>query len=301
MEWMVFAAASAFTFALVSVLDKILISDHVGSGKIFVAAVGGAQVLLGIATLPLATFSGFDASVITVALLSGVFSGTYLIGMFIIMESQDVSRVVPVVSTYPIFVAFLAFLFLDEHVSIFAWACVIVTVIGAAMVSLAPKSINSTEGVGILALLFLLLASMSFGLSQFLSKTIAEEMTMWTQFSLRAFGGGITCGLLIFLPGVRQGLVTLFTNFKTMMVFSITEIILVFFAILFFFLSVYSGEIYLTDTVMATRPLFVFALTLLLSIPVIGLFKESVRGKAMATRATGIVLTVGGVIGVSLT
>ena len=301
MEWMVFAAASAFTFALVSVLDKILISDHVGSGKIFVAAVGGAQVLLGIATLPLATFSGFDASVITVALLSGVFSGTYLIGMFIIMESQDVSRVVPVVSTYPIFVAFLAFLFLDEHVSIFAWACVIVTVIGAAMVSLAPKSINSTEGVGILALLFLLLASMSFGLSQFLSKTIAEEMTMWTQFSLRAFGGGITCGLLIFLPGVREGLVTLFTNFKTMMVFSITEIILVFFAILFFFLSVYSGEIYLTATVMATRPLFVFALTLLLSIPVIGLFKESVRGKAMATRATGIVLTVGGVIGVSLT
>ena len=102
MEWMVFAAASAFTFALVSVLDKILISDHVGSGKIFVAGVGGAQVLLGIATLPLATFSGFDASVITVALLSGVFSGTYLIGMFIIMESQDVSRVVPVVSTYPI-------------------------------------------------------------------------------------------------------------------------------------------------------------------------------------------------------
>ena len=301
MEWMVFAAASAFTFALVSVLDKILISDHVGSGKIFVAGVGGAQVLLGIATLPLATFSGFDASVITVALLSGVFSGTYLIGMFIIMESQDVSRVVPVVSTYPIFVAFLAFLFLDEHVSIFAWACVIVTVIGAAMVSLAPKSINSTEGVGILALLFLLLASMSFGLSQFLSKTIAEEMTMWTQFSLRAFGGGITCGLLIFLPGVRRGLVTLFTNFKTMMVFSITEIILVFFAILFFFLSVYSGEIYLTATVMATRPLFVFALTLLLSIPVIGLFKESVRGKAMATRATGIVLTVGGVIGVSLT
>ena len=301
MEWMVFAAASAFTFALVSVLDKILISDHVGSGKIFVAGVGGAQVLLGIATLPLATFSGFEASVITVALLSGVFSGTYLIGMFIIMESQDVSRVVPVVSTYPIFVAFLAFLFLDEHVSIFAWACVIVTVVGAAMVSLAPKSINSTEGVGILALLFLLLASMSFGLSQFLSKTIAEEMTMWTQYSLRAFGGGITCGLLIFLPGVRQGLVTLFTNFKTMMVFSITEIVLVFFAILFFFLSVYSGEIYLTATVMATRPLFVFGLTLLLSIPMIGLFKESVRGKAMATRATGIVLTVGGVIGVSLT
>ena len=84
-----FAAASAFTFALVSVLDKTLISDHIGSGKIFVAAVGVAQILLGLATLPLVTYSGFDTSTIIVALLSGVFSGAYLIGMFIIMESQD--------------------------------------------------------------------------------------------------------------------------------------------------------------------------------------------------------------------
>ena len=301
MEWMVFAAASAFTFALVSVLDKTLISDHIGSGKIFVAAVGVAQILLGLATLPLVTYSGFDTSTIIVALLSGVFSGAYLIGMFIIMESQDVSRVVPVVSTYPIFVALLAFLFLGEQVSLFAWIFVIVTVAGAAMVSLAPKSVNSTEGVSISALLFLLLASMSFGLSQFLSKTIAEEMTMWTQFSLRALGGGVTCISLFILPDVRRGLKPLITNMKTMMLFSLTEVILVFFAILFFFLSVYSGEIYLTATVMATRPLFVFILTLLLSIPVIGMFSESFIGKAMVTRATGIVLTVGGVIGVSLT
>ena len=35
MELVVFAAASAFTFALVSVLDKILISDYIGSGKTF--------------------------------------------------------------------------------------------------------------------------------------------------------------------------------------------------------------------------------------------------------------------------
>ena len=169
------------------------------------------------------------------------------------------------------------------------------------MVSLAPKSVNSTEGVSISALLFLLLASMSFGLSQFLSKTIAEEMTMWTQFSLRALGGGVTCISLFILPDVRRGLKPLITNMKTMMLLSLTEVVLVFFAILFFFLSVYSGEIYLTATVMATRPLFVFILTLLLSIPVIGMFSESFIGKAMVTRATGIVLTVGGVIGVSLT
>ena len=110
------------------------------------------------------------------------------------MESQDVSRVVPVVSTYPVFVALLAFLFLGESVTFLSWVCVLVTVAGAALVSLAPSGSESFEtGVSLTAMTFLLLASLSFGLSQFLSKTIAEEMTMGAQFMLRAIGGGMVC------------------------------------------------------------------------------------------------------------
>ena len=99
MEWMIFGIASAFTFALVSVLDKLIISNYVPGGRVFVATVGITQILLGLATIPLALGSSYSLMTVSVALVSGLFSGTYLITMFIIMESQDVSRVVPVVST----------------------------------------------------------------------------------------------------------------------------------------------------------------------------------------------------------
>ena len=87
---------------------------------------------------------------------------------------------------------------------------------------------------------------------------------------------------------------------KSVGLIAFTEILLVFFAILFFFKAIYSGEVYLTSTVMATRPLFVFVISLCLSLPFIGMFKESAHGRALLTRSTGIILTVGGVMGVSL-
>ena len=301
MEWMVFAVASSFTFALVSVLDKLLISDYVANSKVFVATVGIAQILLGLFALPFALDSPYPITAVLIALLSGVFSGAYLVAMFIIMESQDVSRVVPVVSTYPVFVALLAYLFLGESVTPFAWICVIVTVAGAALVSLAPSSRGSQGGrESMVAMAVLFIASMSFGLSQFLSKTIADDMTLWGQFMLRGMGGGIVCGCVILSTSVRDGLFEVLRKPKNLSLIALTEVFLVFFAILFFFKAIYSGEVYLTATVMATRPLFVFALTLFLSIPFIGLFKESMEGTALMTRATGIVLTVSGVIGVSL-
>ena len=117
MEWMIFAGASSFTFALVSVLDKLLISNHVENGKAFVAIVAVAQIILGISVIPFALESNFQVNAVIIALLSGVFSGVYLVALFIVMEFQDVSRVVPVVSTYPVFVALLAYLFLGESVT----------------------------------------------------------------------------------------------------------------------------------------------------------------------------------------
>ena len=90
MEWMIFGAASAFTFALVSVLDKLLISDHVPNSKVFIVYVGFAQILLGISVLPVAINSDFPVTGIVIATLSGILSGMYLVLMFTIMAYQDV-------------------------------------------------------------------------------------------------------------------------------------------------------------------------------------------------------------------
>ena len=300
MEWMIFGAASAFTFALVSVLDKLLISDHVPNSKVFIVYVGFAQILLGISVLPVAINSDFPVNGIVIAILSGILSGMYLVLMFTIMASQDVSRVVPVVSTYPIFVAILAFFFLNENVTILTMLGILVTVVGAALVSLGPaKNGAESERSDIKALLLLVVASLFFGLSQFVTKIIADDMTIWGQFLLRGVGGGIVCMSLIILPGVYKGVLKVGKNPKSLALIAGTEGFLVFFAILFFFLAVYSGEVYLVSTAMATRPLFVFILGTLASIPILKLLNEPLYGKAFLIRIIGTIMTVTGVVAVT--
>ena len=300
MEWMIFVAASAFTFALVSVLDKLLISDHVPNSKVFIVYVGFAQILLGISVLPVAINSDFPVNGIVIAILSGILSGMYLVLMFTIMASQDVSRVVPVVSTYPIFVAILAFFFLNENVTILTMFGILVTVVGAALVSLGPgKNGAESERSDIKALLLLVVASLFFGLSQFVTKIIADDMTIWGQFLLRGVGGGIVCMSLIILPGVYKGVLKLGKDPRSLALIAGTEGFLVFFAILFFFLAVYSGEVYLVSTAMATRPLFVFILGTLASIPILKLLNEPLYGKAFLIRIIGTIMTVTGVVAVT--
>ena len=300
MEWMIFGAASAFTFALVSVLDKLLISDHVPNSKVFIVYVGFAQILLGISVLPVAINSDFPVNGIAIAILSGILSGMYLVLMFTIMASQDVSRVVPVVSTYPIFVAILAFFFLNENVTILTMLGILVTVVGAALVSLGPaKNGAESERSDIKALLLLVVASLFFGLSQFVTKIIADDMTIWGQFLLRGVGGGIVCMSLIILPGVYKGVLKVGKNPRSLALIAGTEGFLVFFAILFFFLAVYSGEVYLVSTAMATRPLFVFILGTLASIPILKLLNEPLYGKAFLIRIIGTIMTVTGVVAVT--
>ena len=58
--------------------------------------------------------------------------------MFWVMRTQDVSRVVPVTSTHTIFVAILAMVFLQEVIPALAWVGIVITMIGAALMSLGP-------------------------------------------------------------------------------------------------------------------------------------------------------------------
>jgi hypothetical protein len=117
---------------------------------------------------------------------------------------------------------------------------------------------------------------------------------------IRGVSGGITCFSLILLPRVFQGVKSIVQKPKSLLLIGFTEGFLVFFAILFFFLAIYSGKIYMVSTVMASRPIFVFGISLILSLPLIKLLNEPLKGRVLAIRAVGTSLTVLGVVGVSL-
>ena len=120
MTWVLLSLGSTITFAFISALDKILIArftpnaqDIHSDGRPDTVSSWQLSYCLGWSGPDTRTRGRrFSASYQVLT------SGGYLVLMFWVMGSQDVSRVIPVTSTYPIFVAILAFFLLGEQVGL---------------------------------------------------------------------------------------------------------------------------------------------------------------------------------------
>ena len=301
MTWVLLSLGSTVTFAFISAMDKILIARFTPNPRTFIVMVGLTQFLLAIVILPWVEWTGYTNQHIVLAVVSGLTSGGYLVLMFWVMGTQDVSRVIPVTSTYPIFVAVLAFFLLGEQVGLLAWVGIIVTVAGAALMSLGPTARASDRGRGqILAFALLIFASLGFGLSQVFSKMVADSMDIWTLFFWRALGNGAACVAFSIKPSGMRDLIDTLRRPTSVGLILFTEGALVFVALAFLLGAIYSGPVSLVSTVMATRPLFVFALGIILSIGVSNVLNEPLERKILVIKTLSIVMTVGGVVAVTL-
>ncbi len=301
MSWALFALGSTVAFAVVSALDKIIIQRHTPNAWTFISMVGFTQLLLAVVVLPWVSWSGYGSWDVAVGYASGLTSGAYLVLMFWVMGRQDVSRVIPVTSTYPIFVAILAALLLDETIGALAWVGVLITVVGASLMSLGPTARTSDRGRGeLLAFGLLILASLGFGLSQFLSKVVAEDMDVWTLLMWRALGGGTACIMPTIRPRALGDLIDTLRRPMSVGLVLFTEGALVFIALLLMLAAIYSGPVSLASTIMASRPIFVFALGILLSLGASRVLDEPLEKRIIAVKLAAIALTVGGVIVITL-
>ena len=301
MTWVLLSLGSTVTFAFISAMDKILIARFTPNPRTFIVMVGLTQFILAVVILPWVEWTGYTNQHIVLAVVSGLTSGGYLVLMFWVMGTQDVSRVIPVTSTYPIFVAVLAFFLLGEQVGLLAWVGIIVTVAGAALMSLGPTARATDRGRGqMLAFALLIFASLGFGLSQVFSKMVADSMDVWTLFFWRALGNGAACVAFSIKPSGMRDLIDTLRRPTSVGLILFTEGALVFVALAFLLGAIYSGPVSLVSTVMATRPLFVFALGIILSIGVSNVLNEPLERKILVIKTLSIVMTVGGVVAVTL-
>lgn len=301
MLWLLASLGSTIVFTAVTALDKILIHRSVPNSRTFIVMVGLTQFLMALCLVYWASWDGYGAREAAIGLASGLASGAYLVLMFWIMGRQDVSRVIPVTSTYPVFVAILAQAFLGEVLGVLAWTGIAATVIGAALMSLGPTARAEERGGGeVLAFCLLMVSSLGFGLSQFLTKLVADEMDIWTLMMWRAIGNGAACALPIIGRGGASDLMRTLRRPLSVGMILFTEGGMVFCALLLLMLAIYDGPVSLVSTVMATRPLFVFGLGALLSLGAVHILNEPLERDILLMKLLSIALSVGGVILVTL-
>ena len=303
MNWLTIAIVSAIVFALVSIFDKVILVRYIRDARVFIVMVGFIQFPMGLVVLPFVPFESYSVTTLAAGYFSGFLWGVSLTAMFLAMRREEVSRVIPVISISPVFVAVLAVIFLSERLTAMHWLAIVMTVAGAMVISARmsgtsrlPK-FNSTFGL-------LIAGSIFIAGGQFLTKVAADEMSLWNLFALRNIGLGTACVLLMFRPYVLRETARAMSNATTAGMFFLTEGVLVFIGLVLTIWAIDIGPISLVATAMSSRPLFVFMMSVGLSIP-LGvsrwkLLNESLDRRTLAVKLVSTAMIVLGISAVSL-
>lgn len=298
MIWLPIAVLSAFVFALVSILDKVILVRYIRDARTFIVMVGFISIPMGLLVLPFAPFEGYPASILAVGYFSGFLWGISLIAMFLAMRVEDVSRVVPVISISPVFVAILAVIFLSEGLTALHWAAIVLTVAGAVVIS--TKATGRSRLPTFNATFLLLIgSSISIAGGQFLTKIAADEMGIWNLLTVRNMGLGSACILFMFRPYVLRETVRALSNATSAGVFFLTEGALVFIGLVLTIWAIELGPVSLVATAMSSRPLFVFIMSIGMSLPVWKLLNEPLDRRTLAIKLLSTIMILVGISAIS--
>lgn len=299
MDWVIVSISSALAFGIVSVLDKLILTRYAPSAPTFIVLVGLIQLpalLLILAFVPLESHS---IGVWATGYFSGFSWGLSLVIMFWVMSTREVSRVVPVVSASPVFVAILSVLFLSEDLSALHWVAIFVTVGGAALISLhaggPSQRIVLDSAFSLMVLSSLLLAG-----GQFLSKVaLDDDLSLWNLWVVRNLG--LTTGTMFALrPSFLREVRMLVSDRVGVGVFVLSEGFIVLIATLLTLWVFLLGPVSLAATLMSTRPFFVFILSVLLSTQAWRILNEPLDRDTLTQKFVSTAMIMGGISAIAV-
>jgi uncharacterized membrane protein len=294
LSWIAPAIASPVIYAAVSIGDKLILARTGIRLASFYFYVGFSQ--LGIAAIillvnPLPTT---DWDVVMRAMGGGFFWGAGLVLMFWVLRREEVSRVMPVWQSSPIFVAVLAVMFLDEQLAWQHWVAILMVVGGATAVSVRRGEMGN--GFALRPTFFVLLVgAFLIGIAQLLLKTVADDLSVWHSMALRGTGLFLALALPNARPGTIRELVRFASAPRMGVALLCTETVAPFAGNFLLLTAIANGPVSLVSALLGTRPVFVLGLTLLLGFAAKGLLEDRLGGEEVAIKAASTAAVVGGV------
>jgi drug/metabolite transporter (DMT)-like permease len=186
-NWASTATLSATILGWVNILDSHLISRRMPGLRAFLLPVGISHLSYGLLFFYL--FPLPDITSITpvlVAIASAIARTAAITIMLYSLKRRDVARVIPVVYTYPIFVAIMAVPLLGETLHYLDWLAVIIVVTGAVTLSAEKNTSGSINRLSKPSIL-LFASSIFFAIADICGKYALTYISFWNMFSLTAF------------------------------------------------------------------------------------------------------------------
>jgi drug/metabolite transporter (DMT)-like permease len=242
---------------------------------------------------------GIGALPILAAVAGGVSRTAGSLILFYNLKKEEVSRVIPITFTYPIFVAIIAMPLLGESLHYLQWLAIIIVVAGAVIISAERSPVSSTISLS-KPFLLLFLASLLMALGDIFSKYALTDLLFWNVYSLSIFClSGISL-IISIRPSTIQQLrdMTRLKSSLAMLTFSETLVML---TTVLQFWAMARGPVSLVSTICSTRPFFVAIYSIILGFILPGFLIRQASNRVMALRLVAIAMIVGGISIIYLT
>lgn len=283
MLWFWFALIATILWGIVAIIQKHAITDELKDPLI-------ATTLLGLTFfLPLSFFSLFipvstTPSVIFLSLLTGILYALAFLFYIKSVQLDEISRVMPVVMSYPLLVAILSFIILGEVFTLTNYAGIILIIFGVILIS-TKKHMTFRKAV----LPFTFLALTFYALRTITIKLAVLEEPFLTTLPWVGLGG-LLVALMIMArhhPHLRKAS---YLGVEHLIISNMLIII----AFLSFVYALSIGTASLVTVILSSEMLFVFLIATGLSKTHSHMIREEMRGSTLLLKAVAIALTLMG-------
>ena len=300
MSWIAITLLGAVVLGLVGVLDKAFIHHYARSLRTLPMLIGLSHIPIAAVFIAVSPLDDLTIGAAAWGLGAGVLGGLSAVVFFRVMARREVSRTIPVVQTFPIFVAPAAVLFLDETLRLQDWAAILVTVLGAVLISVRQDA--GGRGFAIDSSFYQLLgASLLMAGMNLAAKQALDTLPVLLVHAFRSLGVAIP--LLAFTARAEpivelRGMIR--DRSPALAIFGVNEFLVVNTGMVLNLWATSLGPVSLVTALSASSSLFLLLYSTLLGLQFRGILGEQVNPRAVAVKAAATILIVAGIATISI-
>jgi len=299
LNWISTALLSSAMQAAVSVVDSHLLSKRMLELRTLILAMGVIQALYG---LLLYILFPWPANIPAAGILSVIAASIFGIGgsltTLLVLQKEEVSRVVPIGHITPVYIAIIATIFLDENLTYLHWLAIIIVTAGALIVSTEKNQVIASSSMKRpFSLLFI--ATLFGALGAIFTKITLRYMSFWNMYSMAILIASVIVLAISARPDTFNQWREMKRRSSTLALIVLNEIAGMSASVLYV-RAVSLGPVSLVSTIGGVRPFLVIIYSAILSLVLPGFLLELPGKRTIIFRLIAIAMIVGGVSIISL-
>jgi len=285
MSWALFSILAALIWAIVSTVDKYILTKWTRNPIVPITALGPISLIAAFLVYLFKGFSFLSYINITLALVSGIFYTLMAVFYFKAVKTEEISRIAPLFYLTSLFILILAAVFLGEIFSLIKYLGVFLLVIGAVLIS--SKGFTKVR-LG-KAFWFMILSSLAIAINAVIIKYLLNFADFWTIFSYSKIGVAFASIPIFYLslPGLvsttkKHGKKVIGTIFLNESLDLLGDLLII---------KAYTiGYVTLVNALSSVHPFFVLIFVIILTIFYPQVLKEEIEKSIILIKLIAIIL-----------